>query len=353
MLGFAQPAPRLDDRRPAPASLRVFLLLREICIAGRPTLIIPPEKLVEATFAATRHLGPEEIATLLVRPTIIVSAPRAGSNLLFELLSNVEGLWTIGRESHAIYNVFPHLRAENEKLDSGCLHEAHADLRTSRLWRAIFLYMLRDRQGRPFLALPPAQCPATFEALEKTPRNALNIPFLLTLFPQARFILLHREARANVASLVEAWKAGLDSGRFVTFLDLPGWDRRAWCFLLPPGWRAMVGKSLVEIAAFQWSACNGIVLDQLARLPPERWTVVSYEDLIADPSRVRASLCRFINPDLRSDAAPVGAMPLSRTTLTPPNPDKWKKYEQELAALQPGLDAVSRRISETSGTGRS
>ena len=217
----------------------------------------PTDSLIKASLAATRHFSPEDVRALLEQPTIIVSAPRSGSNLLFELMSKVEGIWTIGRESHAIYNEFPHLRAENAKLDSGSLREAHADRDTRRLLRAIFLYLLRDKHGRPFIMLPAAERPARVKMLEKTPRNALNIPFLLKVFPNAKFILLHREPRANVASLVEAWKVGLQSGRFVTFLDLPGWDRAAWCFLLPPGWRSMIGKSLVEIAAFQWSAMLG------------------------------------------------------------------------------------------------
>jgi hypothetical protein len=114
--------------------------------------MFPQDKLLEASLAATRNLAPEDIGALLGWPTVIVSAPRSGSNLLFELLTNVDGIWTIGRESHALYNVFPHLRAENATLDSGSLHEAHADPETRRLWRAMFLYMLRDRHGRPLLA---------------------------------------------------------------------------------------------------------------------------------------------------------------------------------------------------------
>ncbi len=306
----------------------------------------PTDKLIKVAFAATRHFSPEDIRALLEQPTIIVSAPRSGSNVLFELMSKVAGIWTIGRESHPIYNEFPHLRAENAQLDSGSLGEAHADRNTRRLLRAIFLYLLRDKHGRPFIMLPAAERPARVKMLEKTPRNALNIPFLLKVFPNAKFILLYREPRANVASLVEAWKVGLQSGRFVTFQNLPGWDRAAWCFLLPPGWRSMIGKSLVDIAAFQWSASNSIILDQLATLPPGRWTAVSYRSLVSDPSGVRARLCRFVSPELRSHAIQIGALPLSRTTLTPPHPDKWKKYEQEITALLPSLDKINRRITE-------
>jgi hypothetical protein len=308
----------------------------------------PNDGLIQAALAATRHMPPDEIGRLVEQPTIIVSAPRSGSNLLFELLSEVEDIWTIGRESHVIYNEFPHLRAENARLDSGRLGEVHADPVTRQRFRAVFLFLLRDARGRRLVTLPSAQRPAAVTPLEKTPRNALNMPFLMNVFPKAKFILLHREPRANVASLVEAWKVGLQSGRFVTFFDLPGWDRAAWCFLLPPGWRSMIGKSLVEIAAFQWSASNSIILDNLAKLPAERWTVASYDELVADPAGVRERLCRFVSPDLRCDTAPLAALHLSRTTLSPPHPDKWKKYQQEIAALWPKLDSVNRRLAEAS-----
>ena len=120
----------------------------------------PTDKLIQAALAATRDFSAEDIKALLVQPTIIVSAPRSGSNLLFELMSGVEDIWTIGGESHGIYRVFPHLRAENAQLDSGSLREAHADPDTRQLLRSIFLYLLRDRQGRPFIMLPAEARPA-------------------------------------------------------------------------------------------------------------------------------------------------------------------------------------------------
>lgn len=308
--------------------------------------MVPNNRLIQAALAATRRLSPEEIRSLLEQQTIIVSAPRSGSHLLFELMAGVKGIWTIGRESHPIYGAFPHLYAENARLDSGCLGEAHADRDTRRLYRAIFLYLLRDKHGQPFLMLPAStRPPGAIKVLEKTPRNALNIPFLLKVFPKAKFIFLHREPRANVASLVEAWKVGLESGRFVTFRNLPGWDRPAWCFLLPSGWQSMIGKSLVEIAAFQWSASNNVILDQLAKMPPERWTAVSYRSLVGDPSGVLERLCRFVSPELRCNPIPIGTLPLSRTTLTPPHPEKWKKYEKDISALWPTLEKLNQRIT--------
>lgn len=284
-------------------------------------------------------------STVLKEPVIIVSAPRSGSNLLFEQLAGIPGFWTIGGESHAIFRAFPHLSAENSQLDSGSLGASHADIETRQLLRSCFLYLLRDTGGRAYLSLPDGERPTSVCLLEKTPRNALNIPFLLKVFPDARFVYLHRQPRQAVASLIEAWTLGLQSGRFKTFQQLPGWDRQGWCFLLPPGWREMRGKSLAEIAAFQWSASNRIITEELTLLPVERWTTVAYEEMVADPQTALTSICRFADIDADNLRVRSGELPLSRTTITPPAADKWKKHEAEIEALMPSLSATTGQIA--------
>jgi hypothetical protein len=300
--------------------------------------------LLAAAEAVSRQFPAEEIKATLQQPIIIVSAPRSGSNLLFEQMTGIAGFWSIGGESHGVFRAFPGLRAENSALDSASLGESHADPETRRLMRACFLCLLRDHRGASYLNMAPGVRPSNVTWLEKTPRNALNIPFLLEVFPRARFIYLHRDPRQNIASITEAWKLGMESGRFVTFQDLPGWDRRGWCFLLPPGWQSMIGKSLPEIAAFQWSASNDVILDCLATLPSSRWKSVSYTDLVANPRGTLTDLCHFAGITLHDQAMPSGPLPLSRTALTPPHPDKWKKYEQELNELWPGLVPTVERI---------
>ncbi len=285
-----------------------------------------------------------EPGLVLKEPLIIVSAPRSGSNLLFEQLAAIPGFWTIGGESHAIFRAFAHLRAENPQLDSGSLGETHADAETSELLRSCFLYLLRDASGRPYLNLPAGERPASVRLLEKTPRNALNIPFLLKVFPNARFIYLHREPHQAVASLIEAWTLGLQSGRFRTFQQLPDWDRPGWCFLLPPGWREMRGKSIAQIAAFQWSVSNRIIIRELETLPAERWTAVSYAALVADPQNALSNICRFAGIDSRNLNVSKDKLPLSRTTISPPHADKWKKHEREIEALWPELSDTLDQI---------
>ena len=303
-----------------------------------------PAQLLHAAASATRQLSPEAVERTVGNAVIIVSVPRAGSNLLFEQLQRLPGAWSIGGESHAIFNAFPQLRAENAAIDSGRLTASHADEQTREAMRRCFLLLLRDAHGRPYLSFDSSNRPAQPVLLEKTPRNALNVPFLLQVFPNARFVFLHREPRQNIASIIEAWTVGLQTGRFVTFKDLPGWDRGGWCFLLPPGWREMVGKSLAEIAAFQWSAANGIVLDELECLDASRWTSVSYEQLLADPAAALNALADFTGVSGPASAVSAESMPLSRTTLSPPHPDKWKRHEADIERVRETWEPIAERI---------
>ena len=299
--------------------------------------------LLQAATSATRELSAADLETFFGDPLIIVSVPRAGSTLLFEQLQRLEGFCSIGGESHAIFNAFPHLRAANTALDSGCLNESHADPRTCEQIRRCFAFLMGDHQGRRYLRLNPR--PTNIMLLEKTPRNALNIPFLLELFPRARFVFLHREPPQNISSIIDAWHDGLQTGRFVTFRDLPDWDRPAWCFLLPPGWRRLKGKALADIAAFQWSVGNRIILEELQRLPAERWMTTSYEQLTSEPSATLRDIAGFAGLQLPDLAPGKQSLPLSRTTLTPPHPDKWRRHSEAIDRVSDEWRPVAERIA--------
>lgn len=269
------------------------------------------------------------------RPVFIVSAPRSGSTFLFETLARSPGFWTIGGESHEVFETIAKLNPLKRGFDSNRLTAADYDADTASQLQTRLLALLRDRDGRP---LPPGA--AAVRLLEKTPKNALRVPFLEAIFPDARFIYLYREPHENLSSILEAWK----SGRFVTYPWLPDWDGPSWSLLLIPEWRSLRGRSLAEIAAAQWATANRCLLDDLALLPPERWCAVSYEDLVADPQRQAERLCKFAG--VSWDQKLSGAQPLSRYTLTPPAKDKWRKNEAVLEAVLPQVEAVAWRARQ-------
>jgi Sulfotransferase family len=288
--------------------------------------------------------GVQTIAStdVLDRPVFIVSAPRAGSTLLYETLSESNALWTIDGESHGLIEGVPTLHVANRGFESHRLTDADADPETIRTVRAGFVAELRDRCGRRYLDLPEARRPARVRFLEKTPENALRVPFLRTIFPDARFVLLHRDARQNVSSLLEAWR----HDGFVSIPDLPGWPRRHWCFLLPDGWRALASAPMSDVAALQWRAANQHALDDLATMPREQWTSVDYVDLVTAFEPAVRRVCAFMEVEVDARLSAILARPPapSSTTLTPPSPIKWRNNRDLRAASFNDLGLLGGRL---------
>jgi hypothetical protein len=288
---------------------------------------------------AVRLTG-EEITRALGDPVFIVSAPRAGSTLLFSTLGNSPDVWTIGRESHGIYGQFPHLRAADAQFTSGALNASHADPDTIASLRLAYLASLHNLRGEPLYDLVSQGKPRSGVFLEKTPRNALNIPFLLEVFPTARFIFLHRDPRANIASIMEGWLTGARTGQFVTYRDLPC-RPGPWCFLLPPGWQTLNEAPLAEIAAFQWREANEAIL---RNLPPERFISLTYEDFIADPRQALHRLCAFCDIRMGSALESLTDMPLSASTISAPLEGKWRRFESEILAQEALFSVTEKRL---------
>ena len=290
--------------------------------------------------AARRRAGSRSAAAagdlpVIERPIIILSAPRAGSTLLFETLAQAAGLHTIGGESHRLIESIEALRPGGGAVTSNRLTAAAATPAIAAELRRRFAAQLRDRTGNP-----PAPGAAA-RLLEKTPKNALRIPFLLQVFPDARFVFLHREVRANLSSMMQAWRAG----GWVTYRQLAGWSG-PWSLLLPPGYERLQGRPLEEVVAFQWRAANETILEDLASLPRERWTTASYEDLIRDPAQEVARLLEFtgLSMDPQLAAYLSKPLPLSRHTKTPPGPDKWRQDKAEIERVLPALADVTAKL---------
>jgi hypothetical protein len=269
----------------------------------------------------------------LREPAFIVAAPRSGSTLLFETLATHAGLATLGGEAHWLVENDPSLRPGAPGVDSNRLTAAHATPEVAARIR-------RDVLARA----QPALAAAGPRLLEKTPKNALRVPFFDRIFPDARFVFLWRDPRENLASIIEAWLAG----GWVTYPELPGWDG-PWSLLLPPHWPALRGLPLADVAAWQWHETNRLLLEDLAALPRERWLAVDYASLVREPRAQLARVCAFLGLDADDPAlaARVGAaLPLSRYTLTPPAPDKWRRHEAEILRVLPRLHPVWQRLQD-------
>lgn len=274
------------------------------------------------------------LAVLFQRPVFILAAPRSGSTMLFEALRTNAGLWSTGDESHQAIESIPELNVATRGFASNALKAVDASPAVVQRLTASFASQFRDCNGQTVVR------PLRF--LEKTPKNALRIPFLRAAFPDALFIQLVREPRPSLGSMIDAWQ----SGRFVTYPNLPGWPRPPWSLLLIPDWQELAGRPLAEIAARQWAVANQTILDDLADLPGSQRCLVRYEDLLADRAGQLERLCRFIGVPFgpRMQQLCGGDLPLSRYTLSQPAADKWRRHEAAIEAAMPGIAAVAERL---------
>ncbi|WP_372018361.1 sulfotransferase family protein [Pseudoxanthomonas sp. 10H] len=278
------------------------------------------------------------------RPVFILSSPRSGSTLLFETLSQAPGVFTIGGESHQMIEQVAGLAPRDRGFDSNVLEAQDASPGRVDALRRHFRAALRDRDG----LAPPA---GPVRMLEKTPKNALRIRFLSEVFPEARFIFLYRDPRSTLASMIDAWR----SGRFVTYPRLPGWPPTlpAWSLLLVPGWRELASRPLQEIVRTQWQVTLERILDDLGALPAGRWTAIDHARFLADPGAEVKRVCAALELDWDRELGP--RLPLSRYTLTRPDPDKWKKHAGLIEPLLPGLEptvARARQVLAAGGAGQ-
>lgn len=272
---------------------------------------------------------------LFDRPILIVSSPRSGSTLLFETLAQAPGLFTIGSESHQIVERVPGLSPSARGWDSNRLTARDLTPEIADRLAASFYEALGDR-----LAAPPR---GAVRMLEKTPKNALRVPFFHALWPDARLVYLYRDPRQTIASMMRGWQ----SGRFRTYRLLPGWPDPAWSFLLVPGWEDLRGLPLAQIVARQWAVTTRTLVSDLSAIPPQQVTVVDYDEFLASPQRRIEALAHSLG--LSWDRELPAALPHSRYTLTPPQPDKWRSLEPEIEAVLPivaDADALARSFIE-------
>jgi hypothetical protein len=174
--------------------------------------------------------------------------------------------------------------------------------------------------------------PSSVRFLEKTPKNSLRVPFLNKLFPDAIYVYLQRNPESNISSIMEGWK----SGRYVTYKNLPNWSgEHAWSYLLPDNWEAVNGKTLSEIAYFQYESANKSIMKGLQSFPKDKIYVLDYDDFINNTKHHLKLICQKAELPFGKRMQQVSnkPLPLSRFTLDAPKKEKWRKNEKEMAGI--------------------
>jgi uncharacterized protein (TIGR03032 family) len=220
---------------------------------------------------------------VIERPVFVVSPPRAGGTALFRSLARAPGVFSA--DGPGVLESIFELDAQNRDWESNRLTRADVEPRAVEELRGRLKGTLVDSAGNR-----PGIDASGLRWVDGQPRNALRVPFLAAIAPDAQFVYIHRDPAETVPAMLRVWEAG----NRISYPELPGWSGPHWSMPLVPGWRDLAERPLPEIVAEQWLRLTGTLLDDLEALPPERWCVTDFKTLLNDPTRELERICEFV-----------------------------------------------------------
>jgi len=226
---------------------------------------------------------------------------------------------------------------------------------------------------------------------DKSPRNSLKIPFILKIFPNARFVHMLRDGRDATLSINKEWH------RRAAIIGKPGGTQkfdyiealkviRAWLKRQPflkdrlrafwfethghlldkkknlnrlrwhgeigwgprfKGWeKAFDECSRLEFNALQWAHCVSAVRDNWALIPDENKVEIRYEQFISEPRRILTDLFD------RMDVSPPQSFFSSIPQLKKTNFNKWQREftSAQIDQIKPILNPLLDRLGYTEET---
>lgn len=272
------------------------------------------------------------------QPVFVVGCSRAGTTVVYKVLSEAQELGSLSRETHDFWDALHPVAARgwaNHALDRADASDADR----ARVAHHFFTHTGLHRW------------------VDKNNQNGLCVPYLDALFPDARFVFVTRHPGDNLASLLEGW---CRPGEFATWsAALPArvaFEGRQlpWCFFLPVGWRDIATRPLEEICAYQYQTMNEALLEAEASLPPERWCRLPYEDLLREPD---AALRRVFQAlDLGFDSAVArrckAALGQPYNAFSAIAENKWQRspHQARIARVLPDLAPLALRLGYSLST---
>lgn len=267
------------------------------------------------------------------RPVIVVGCSRAGTTLVYKMLSESREIGSLQRETHDWWSDLHPPAAKHwntHALDASDASPAD-----------------RDTASRYFYTWS-----GHHRWVDKNNQNGLCVPYLHTLFPDAVFVFVKRSPGDNLNSLIEGWKKPDEFATWSQALPekvaVEGGRLNQWCFFLAEGWRSYLNAPVEAVSAFQYRAINEAILDARAAVPPTQWVEVFYEDFLRDPGAAIAHV--FQGCGLRFDAETrarcLAAFDVPYNAFSEIRLDKWKdgRNRDKIERVLPEVAAVAARM---------
>lgn len=267
------------------------------------------------------------------RPIIVVGCSRAGTTLVYKTLSESRELGSLQRETHDYWTTLHPLADKHWNTHALGVEDASA--------------ADRDAVSRYFHAWT-----GHHRWVDKNNQNGLAVPYLHALFPDAVFVFVKRSPGDNLNSLIEGWRKPDEfatwSNALPASVAVENGTLTQWCFFLAEGWRDYVNAPVEDVAAFQYAAINGAILDARARIPAGQWIEVFYEDFLRDPvatfRRIFEGCGLHFDERLQAHCADVLDIPYN--AFSEIRLDKWKdgRNRDKIERVLPKVAKVATRM---------
>lgn len=250
-----------------------------------------------------------------VDPVIIIGAPRSGTNMLRDVLAKLPDATTWPCDE-----INPVWRHGNRDFPSDELDPELATAGVKSYLRAQF-----DKMGKRYGA---------HTVVEKTCANSLRVPFVARVFPEARYIFIHRDGVDAASSAMNRWNAAFNlqytvkKARFIPPADLIYYANRfiaagvqarfdrpvlasapvpnvgTWWGPKPWDYEALrAHHPLDEVCVLQWQRCVEASLMDLSRLGRGQVLDVAYEQFVKAPAVQMRRILTFLGrSDVLADA---------------------------------------------------
>ncbi len=269
----------------------------------------------------------ESISPSFCKPIFILSAPRAGSSYLFEIMRRMQGVASLKTENSPLwFRVFPY--GETLSTISDYIGLEQFSPPKGKLMRGLIALKLLSKGEGINIYKNFIMGRNITGYVEKTISNCFHLSVIDKIFPDALYIYLIRDGRANVSSMIEAWNTYVKVG-------IPPLPKEAsvryWSFAMPPYWHNHLEKPIEEICAWSWVEHNKYVLNHFDQQPSSnRLMTLRYEDLLKEPRSIIGQISDFTELQVSDSVLNyVKSRQPSWSTISPPKKDKWKEVNFE------------------------
>lgn len=282
------------------------------------------------------------------RPIFILSPPRSGSTLLFEIMWKFQELYHLDSEADYIWwQYFPY-STKNMFSDYIAPDKITVDLVDNirkQTYTAISNKYISNNASYKYPKLSYGSRQIRY--LDKTIANCFHLKFIEKAFPTADFIFLIRDPRANISSMIEGWPYADRFGKAQLtpeILKIPKVKISHWTYPAPPGWQEIISKPLHEICAWSWE--QHVTYVQAFLKNNKRYIVIRYEDLVSDPVKTMRHIASHLNLEISDELIKYSMKPqLSFTTVSEPARDKWKNmYKREIESILPLISSTAMSL---------